>query len=202
MKKGGMIFEKQEMTRLWNDQNEQVPVTLLKLVPQEVIRKKTEEKDGYNAIVVGTGKKENKDKEKWQKVDYKYITEFKVTDEQMKEFDQGDELDLSFFESLESVSLTGYSKGKWFSGVIKKHGFSGGPESHGSHFHRGTGSIGNMKPKRVNKGHPMPGRDGNDKVTLKNVDIIDRIEDDEDELLAVKGSVPGSYGNYIKVKAK
>ncbi len=197
MNKGGLVFKKQEMTRLWDD-NKQVPVTLLKLLKQEVIRKKTNEKDGYSALVVGIGKKEL-DKEKWNKIKYKYITEFKVDAKDLDNYKEGDLLDKSILESVESVKLQWKSKWKWFAGVVKKYWFGWGPKTHGSKFHRGPGSIGNMNPKRVNKGHPLPGRMWTDKKTLKNVKVIDLIENDNEVLLAVKWSVPGSYGSYVKV---
>ena len=199
--KGGLILKKQEMTKFWID-DEFVPVTLLKLVPQEVVRHKIMEKDWYNAIVVGAEKKEL-NKEKGIKVFYKYSTEFKVEPQLFEVFKVGNSIDTSILKDVEKVTLIGKSKGKGFQGVIKRFNFSGWPETHGSQFHRHPGGIGNRKPRRVNKGHPLPGHMGNEKVTLNNVKIVDVIKlDNNEELVVVKGSVPGSYNSYVKLEIR
>lgn len=199
--KWGLILKKQEMTQLWvND--ELVPVTLLKLVPQEVVRHKVVSKDGYNALVVWAEKKElNKDK--GIKVRYKYMTEFKVDEDLLNRYQPGQILTLDVIpEDVEKVVLTGISKWKGFQGVVRRFGFSWGPETHGSQFHRHPWGIGNRKPRRVNKWHPLPWHMGLEKVTIKNVKIVDRFKLDNEELLAVKGSVPGWYGWYVKLEIR
>ncbi len=198
--KGWLILRKQEMTQFWiND--ELVPVTLLKVVPQEVVRHKVEEKDWYNAIVVGAEKKEL-NKEKWIKVKYKYMTEFKLPEDLLQQFKVWQILTLDVLGDVDVVTLIWRSKGKGFQWVIKRFGFSGGPATHGSQFHRHPGWIGNRKPRRVNKWHPLPGHMGSVRVTLKNVKIVDKIKLDNEELLVVKWSVPGSYNSFVKIEVR
>ncbi|UFX82788.1 50S ribosomal protein L3 [Candidatus Absconditicoccus praedator] len=198
MVKLGLLFRKQEMTRLWVDEK-LMPVTLLRLVPQQIIRKKTKDSDGYSALVVGAEKKEL-DKEKGIKEKYSHICEYKVDEEDLDSYQVGDFLDLSVLEDIQSVNIYGVSKGKGFQGAIKRHGFSRGPETHGSHFHRSPGSVGGMKPRRVIKGKKLPGRMGRDSIKLKNVPLVDKIALDEESLVAVKGSVPGAYNDLVKAK--
>ena len=125
-------------------------VTLLQIVPQEVVRYKTQEKDGYEAAVLGGGKKELQ-KEKGQKVSYGWMKEV-AADESFKEkFAAGSSVDISLLEGVQEVSLTGTSKGKGYQGAIKRFNLAGGPKTHGSKFHRHVGSLGNRKPRRTQK---------------------------------------------------
>ncbi|MBS8121872.1 50S ribosomal protein L3 [Candidatus Vampirococcus lugosii] len=195
-----MLLKKQEMTKLWID-GKHVPVTLLKLVPQEVIGHRTNEKDGYTAIIVGSEKKEF-DRKKGEKVKYSNVFEFRVCEDVLSNFGIGSVLDFSFLDGFDTVFLKGLTKGKGFQGVIKRHGFSRGPSSHGSHFHRRPGSIGGMKPRRVNKGKKLPGHMGVSNISLKNVKIINKYSFDNESLVAVKGSVPGYYGSLVKMELK
>ena len=196
--KGGLILKKQEMTQVWVD-DKLIPVTILKLVPQEVVRHKIVEKDGYNAIVVGADKKEF-NKEKGIKIKYRYMTEFKIDDESLFEkFGVGNVLTTDILENVEKVSITWKSKGKGFQWVIRRFGFAGGRATHGSQFHRHPGSIGNMKPRRVNKGHPLPGHMGLETVTIHNIPLVDIIKDEWEELVLLKWSIPGGRNNYVKL---
>jgi len=197
MNKGWIIFKKQEMTNLWiNDAF--VPVTLLKLIPQEIVRYKTSEKDWYTAAVVWAWKKEL-NKEKWVKVVYDYMTEFKVDEEFIAKYSQWTVLDLSLVDWVENVTLRGISKGKWYQWVVRRHNFAWGPASHGSKFHRRPWSLGNRKPRRVNKGHPLPGHMWLDQITLKNIKIVE-VFWNELQLVAVKGSVPWYYNSLLKLE--
>jgi len=196
--KGWLVLKKQEMTQIWVD-DKLVPVTILKLVPQEVVRHKLNDKDGYNAIVVGADKKElNKDK--GIKIKYKYMTEFKIDDDSLFEkFGVGNILSTDILENIEKVSITGISKWKGFQWVVRRFGFAGGRATHGSQFHRHPGSIGNMKPRRVNKWHPLPGHMWLETVTIHNIPIIDIIKDEWEELVLLKGSIPWARNNYVKL---
>lgn len=193
----GLILKKQEMTRLWVD-DKQVPVTLLKLIPQEIIRYKTLEKDGYTAVVVWADKKDLK-KDKWEKVEYKYVCEFPVSEEFAQNNKVWTLLDLSLLWDINEVTLNCITKWKWFQWVIRKFHWSLGPKTHWSKFHRWLGGIGNRKPRRVMKGKKFPWHMGVDNRTIKNVSIVDKFQLDNEVLVAVKGSVPWAYNNYVKV---
>ncbi len=195
--KGGIVLKKQEMTQVWID-DKLVPVTILRLVPQEVVRHKIFEKDWYNAILVWADKKEF-NKEKGIKIKYKYSTEFKVSEDLFEKFPVWTVLTTDILEGVEKVSITWKSKGKWFQWVIRRFGFAGGRATHGSQFHRHPGSIGNMKPRRVNKWHPLPGHMGLETVTIHNIPVVDIIKDEWEELVLLKGSVPGARNSYIKL---
>lgn len=197
MNKWWLILKKQEMTKLWiNDSH--VVVSLLKLVPQEIIRYKNIEKDWYVAAIVWTWKK-TLNKEKWIKEAYDMVTEFKIQDDFVVNHEAGSILDLSLLEGCDYISMSGISKWKGFQWVIRRHNFAWWPATHGSKFHRRPGSIGNRKPRRVNKWHPLPWHMGIEKVTLKNIKIVDRLVIDNESFIAVKWSVPGYYNSLLKV---
>lgn len=198
MNKGWIILKKKEMTRLWLD-DKHVVVTLLQIIPQEIVRYKTLEKDGYNAVVVGAEKKDLK-KEKGIKVAYSMMTEFKVTDEFSSAHAAGSVLDLSTLEGVTQLEIEGTSKGKGYQGAMKRFHLAGGPETHGSKFHRHIGSLGNRKPRRVQKGHPHAGHMGNETVTLKRMQIVNVFTLGSEQIVAVKGSIPGGYNGFIKAE--
>jgi len=190
LNKGGFLCIKQDMTELLVD-GKKIPVTLLKFLDQEIIRLKTTEKDGYNAIVVGAGKTE-KD---WN-VEYKYIKEFKV--DNVDNYNVGDKITMDVLSDVALVTLKGKTKGKGFQWVVKRFGFAGGPATHGSKFHRHPWGIGNRKPRRVNKNHPLPGHMGDENMTLKNVSIVATHNIDGEDIVVVKGSVPGSRNSLLR----
>jgi len=190
LNKGGFLCTKQDMTELLVD-GKKIPVTLLKFLDQEIIRLKTTEKDGYNAIVVGAGKTE-KD---WN-VEYKYIKEFKV--DNVDNYNVGDKITMDVLSDVGLVTLKGKTKGKGFQWVVKRFGFAGGPATHGSKFHRHPWGIGNRKPRRVNKNHPLPGHMGDENMTLKNVSIVATHNIDGEDIVVVKGSVPGSRNSLLR----
>ena len=190
LNKGGFLCIKQDMTELLVD-GKKIPVTLLKFLDQEIIRLKTTEKDGYNAIVVGAGKTE-KD---WN-VEYKYIKEFKV--DNVDNYNVGDKITMDVLSDVGLVTLKGKTKGKGFQWVVKRFGFAGGPATHGSKFHRHPWGIGNRKPRRVNKNHPLPGHMGDENMTLKNVSIVATHNIDGEDIVVVKGSVPGSRNSLLR----
>lgn len=189
----GIIGRKLGMTRVIQDDGRVIPVTVIKCSPNVVTQVKTADKDGYPALVLGFDalKKPKKNKKFYVK------KEFKLP-ESSEEFKVGEEVNVETFEEGSKVTVSGVSKGKGFQGVIKRHNFSRGPETHGSHHHREPGSIGACAaPGRVHKGKKMPGRMGTDKVTLRDKEIMHI--DKEDNLIAVKGSVPGAKNSVVTI---
>jgi len=185
---------------MWIDDNF-VPVTLVQLVPQEIVRYKTQEKDGYVSAVVGIGKKELK-KDKGQKISYQKMQEYKVDDAFVSAHEAGSLLDLTLLEGVNAVDVTGISKGKWFQGMVKKFHIKGGWATHGHKFTRTGWSKGNRKPRRTLKGHPHAGHMGTQKVTLKNIPVIDKIIKDNETLVVLKWSLPGSYNSLLTLTIK
>lgn len=178
------------MTRLIQDDGRVIPITVVQCDPNTITQVKTAEKDGYPAIVLGFNAYQKPSKNKV----FKHIKEFKV--EEGHEHKKDDQVTVESFEVEEIVNITGTSKGKGFQGGIKRHNFSRGPETHGSHHHREIGSIGACaKPGRVAKGKKMPGRMGSDKVTLKKIAIM--YVDAEKNLIGLRGSVPGARNSLI-----
>lgn len=194
------------MTQIFDKNGNVSIVTAIEAGPCTVIQVKDDKKDGYKALKVGFEDIEEKKINKPLKGEFdktkvspkRYLREIRV-DKFDKEYKPGDSLDAKIFKVGDKVKITGYSKGKGFSGVVKRHNFHRGKMSHGSHSHRIPGSIGMCAtPSRVLKGKKMPGRMGNKKVTIPRSEIIDIIEDKN--LILVKGGVPGSKGNYVFVK--
>jgi len=191
MTNGGILCIKQDMTSLLLE-NKMEAVTLLKFLDQEIIRLKTEEKDGYNAVVIGAVKKE-----KDGKISYRYIKEFKV--DTLEWYNVGDKISMEQLNNIDKVTIKTTTKGKGFQWVVKRFGFAGWPASHGSKFHRHPWGIGNRKPRRVNKNHPLPGHMWDKSITLKNVKIINTHKIWDDEIVVVKGSVPGARNSLIRM---
>ena len=200
MNKGWLIVAKKEMTKMWIEDNF-VPVTLVQLLPQEIVRYKTQEKDGYVSAVVGVAKKELK-KDKGQKITYKRMQEYKIDDSFVSGHEVGSVLDLALLEWVAQVDVTGIAKGKGFQGMVKKFHIKGGWATHGHKFTRTGWSKGNRKPRRTLKGHPHAGHMGTQQVTLKNIPIIDKIIKDNETLVVLKGSVPGAYNSLLTLTIK
>lgn len=192
----GRIARKVGMSRVFLPTGEAVPVTYLEVEPNIVVRVKTEEKDGYNAIVLGMCPKNWKSRKGKEHTRYVHQKEWKVPS--LDGFTPGSALSLDEFVPEGMLTIQGVSKGKGFQGVMKRHNFAGGPASHGSHFKREPGSIGmRTTPGRVLKGHPMAGRMGGDTMTLKNRAIV--AIDPSKHLIAVRGPVPGPQGAIVYV---
>jgi large subunit ribosomal protein L3 len=190
----GILGKKIGMTRLIQDDGRVIPVTVLLCEPNEITQVKTKGKDGYPAIVLGFSKLKKPSKTK----KFKSIREFKIDEKEEESFKKGDSITLESLKDSDKVTIISYSKGKGFQGVIKRHNFSRGPESHGSHHHREPGSVGACaKPGRVNKGKKLPGRMGVKRISLKaKVALIDTSKN----LLALTGAVPGPNGTMVIVK--
>lgn len=189
----GIIGKKLGMSQIIQDDGRVIPVTFVKCEPNTVLQIKTQERDGYPAIVLGFDAYKNPSKN--QK--FKAVKEFRV--ETTEGYQKGQSIDLSTLSSDTLVTVTSTSKGKGYQGVVKRHGFSGGPASHGSHFHREPGSIGmRAKPGKTIKGKRMAGHMGSETVTLRNRPLV-MIAADKN-LVAIHGSVPGANGSYVYIK--
>lgn len=200
-----MIGKKLGMTQLFDEDGTVVPVTVIEMEPQIVVQKKTVETDGYNAIQVASGAVKEKKVNKPMKghfdkagVDYrKHLREFRTDD--VDKYNVGDEIKVDIFAAGDKVDVTGKSKGKGTAGVIKRHHFGRGRETHGSKFHRMPGGMGAASyPGKVWKGHRMAGKMGNERVTVQNLEVI-RV-DVETGVLLVKGAIPGPKKGLVAVK--
>ncbi|MCF8146391.1 MAG: 50S ribosomal protein L3 [Deltaproteobacteria bacterium] len=192
------------MTSYFLEEGKSVPATVLKIGPCVVVQKKTREKEGYNALQIGFGPKKESRVNKPLKGHFKAVgdryfsqlREVKVDDPEA--FQLGDEIRSDIFTIGESVHVRGISKGRGFSGVMKRWGFSGGKATHGSRSHRIPGSIGACAtPGKVQKGRKMPGRMGNQNVTIKNLQVIDVRP--EMDLVLVRGAVPGTTNSFLEI---
>lgn len=192
------------MTSYFLEEGKSVPATVLKIGPCVVVQKKTREKEGYNALQIGFGPKKESRVNKPLKGHFKAVgdryfsqlREVKVDDPEA--FQLGDEIRSDIFTIGESVNVRGISKGRGFSGVMKRWGFSGGKATHGSRSHRIPGSIGACAtPGKVQKGRKMPGRMGNQNITIKNLQVIDVRP--EMDLVLVRGAVPGTTNSFLEI---
>lgn len=190
----GLIAKKVGMSRAFLPSGEAVPVTYLEVEPNVIVRVKTKEKDGYNAVVLGVGKKPWKSRKGKENVRYSAQKEWKV--ESLEGFEAGKALTVEAVVPESLVTIQSVSKGKGFQGVMRRWHFGGGPGSHGSHFKREPGSVGmRTSPGRILPGHHMAGHMGHDQVTIRNRSVIS--VDAEKGLLAVKGPVPGPNGARV-----
>ncbi len=199
-----LFGKKLGMMRYFIDEGKSVPVTVLKIGPCVVIQKKNSEKDGYNAIQVGYNPKKNGRVNKPLQGHFRHVggrcfahlKEIHVDDPDA--FELGQEIKSDIFSVGDLVHVRGISKGRGFTGVIKRWGFSGGRKTHGSRSHRIPGSIGcSATPGRVQKGKKLPGRMGCQHVTIKNLRVVD-IRPEMDVVL-VSGAVPGSSEGLVEI---
>lgn len=189
------------MTQIFTDEGVVVPVTVIKTSPNVVTQVKTQEKDGYQAIQIGFGEKKAKNISKPIRGhikdlgNFSTLKEFKVAGE----FQLGDKIEITSFNEGDIVMVSAISKGKGFQGVVKRHGFKGGRRSHGQkHSEREPGSIGSGGIQRVFKGLRMAGRMGADRVTVKGLKIAKL--DASNNLIYIKGAVPGRRGTLVEIK--
>lgn len=193
------------MTQLFDESDRLLAVTVIKAEPNTVCQVKTAETDGYNAVQLGFGdikpQKVNKPMAghfaKQGVEARRYLREVRV--ENGADHALGEQMTVAAFAEVKNVDVTGTSKGKGFAGVMKRHGFAGGPGGHGSHFHRAPGSVGMCAtPSRVFKGVRLPGHMGCDTVTVKNLEVV-RV-DEELDLILVKGAIPGGKNGIVRVR--
>src|SRR6476660_4248474 len=200
----GILGRKIGMTQVFAENGELIPVTVIAANQNVVLQKKTTETDGYNAIQLGfedkreklTNKPEQGHTAKASTTPKRFIRE--IRDADVDGLEVGQEVKVEVFAAGEIVDVTGISKGKGFQGVIKRHGQSRGPMSHGSRYHRRPGSMGPVAPNRVFKGKKLAGRMGGDQVTIQNLEIVQ--VDAERNLLLVKGNVPGAKKSLVVVQ--
>jgi len=193
-----ILGRKIEMSQIFDDKGNIIPVTLVEAGPCFITQIKNNEKDGYTAIQIGFEKitKKNKIKKTMKGKEYKVLREYRAESPKNK---IGDEIKISIFEPGTKVKISGISKGKGFAGGVKRHGFKDRAKAHGSKDMRKIGSTGSRWPQRVVKGKKMPGRMGTDRITTKNLEII-KI-DEQNNVLAVKGAVPGHRGTLVEIMA-
>jgi len=184
------------MSQIFDEKGNVVPLTFVEAGPCEVTQIKNEEKDEYKAIQIGFKKlKKEKIKKSLKARPFKYVREFRKFSTDLK---VGDKIDVSIFQPGDKVKVTSISKGKGFQGAVKRWGFSGMGSSHGvKHEHRTLGSVGCAFPQRVIKGKKMPGRMGNKKVTVKNLEIVS--VDKKNNLLGIRGAIAGRKGSLLKI---
>ena len=201
----GILGKKIGMTQVFNAEGQVVPVTLVKAGPCIVTQRKTPATDGYDAVQLGLveyAKKANKPAAahlaKSNAEGVKFLREFHLG-QGTDDLKQGDRVLADEFKPRDVVDVIGTSKGRGFAGLVKRHHFRGGPATHGSMFHRAAGSIGASSfPSRVFPGMKMAGRMGTEQVTVRNLEIIS--VDAEDNVIAVKGAIPGPNGGYVMVR--
>ena len=193
------------MTQIFGENGVAIPVTAIEAMPLTVVAKKTQDKDGYNAIVVSFGDIKEKNANKPHKGIFekagvevqKYLKEIKV--ENVDEYEVGSKITVEAFEQNDKVDVQGTSKGKGFQGVIKRHGQHRGPMGHGSMYHRRPGSMGSTTtPGRVFKGKKLPGHMGSQTSTILNLDVV-KVDTDKNVIL-VKGSIPGAKKSIVRVR--
>ncbi len=204
----GMIGRKVGMTRVFSEEGTAIPVTVLEVGPCTVLQKKSEEREGYNAVQLGFGEKPFKRltqpeqghvKKAGLSHGFYLIREFHV--DNLDEFEIGQVLTLNDMQVRQLVDIIGVSKGRGFQGTVRRHGFHRGRMGHGSKHHRQMGSIGQSAyPSKIIKGKRMPGRMGGKRCTVKNSMVVDVRP--EDNLILVKGAVPGAVNQFVCVRFK
>jgi len=190
------------MSQIFDKEGKVIPLTWVEAGPCIITQIKTKEKDGYEAIQLGFIKKKlRKIKKSERGKDFKFLKEFQGISQKDQKFKKGEKIDVTFFSEGDRVKISGLSKGKGFQGVVKRWGFSGLPKTHGTkHMLRMPGSIGQSGPERVFKGKKMAGRTGYKRVTAKNLEIV-KI-DPNNNLLGIKGAVPGRKGTVLEIQSQ
>jgi large subunit ribosomal protein L3 len=201
----GLIGKKVGMTRIFDGEGMQIPVTVIEAGPCPVVQVKSLDRDGYQAVQVGYGAQMAKRATRAEtghaataglETTPRLMREFRIREEEA--YEVGQQLTVALFEAGDLVKVTGNSKGRGFQGVVKRHGFRGRPGSHGHPMSRNPGSIGpGTNPSRVIKGKKMPGRMGGTRTTIRNLEVV-RV-DGERNLLFVKGGVPGARNGYVLI---
>jgi large subunit ribosomal protein L3 len=200
----GLIGKKLGMTQIFDESGNQVPVTVIEAGPCSVLDVRTPQKNGYAAVSLGFEKKDLKKVNKPQRgffekagdSAYRVIREFRVSADEIDQFEPGQIIGADLFKIGDIVNVAGRSKGKGFTGVVKRWGFAGGKKTHGSRFHRAPGAIGMCAdPARTLKGSRMAGHAGDARATAKNLTVLD--VKPERNLILVKGAIPGARGGIV-----
>lgn len=203
--KKGILGRKLGMTQVFTKSGKLIPVTVIEVEPNVVTQIKTMENDGYEAIQLGFDTKREKlatkasvgITNKANTTPKRFFKEIRGVD--VNNYSLGQEIKVDIFEEGEVIDVTGTTKGKGFQGVIKRHGQSTGPMGHGSHYHRGPGSMGTMRPMRVFKGKKLPGHMGTLTVTVQNLEVV--MVDVENNCILIKGNVPGPKKSLVIIKS-
>ena len=192
-----LLTQKIGMTRVISESGQFVPVTVLQVPTNSVLQVKTPEKDGYSAAVVGVLPRAKKSIKNVGNR-FRLIREFRL---EGGEIEKGAEISVADFADVKKVKITGTSKGRGFAGVIKRHNFQRGRETHGSTHHREPGSVGMCaKPGRILKGKKLPGHYGAERVSRRRVEVVS--VDAENNLILIKGAVPGAPKGFVLVSAE
>ena len=203
--KKGILGRKIGMTEKFTRDGKVIPVTVVEIEPNVITQIKTVESDGYNAVQLAIVDKKEKNATKAEighakkagVAPKRFLKEIRV--ESVDGYTLGSTIAADTFEVGEKVDVTGTSKGKGYQGVIKRHGQSRGPETHGSRYHRRPGSLGTMRPMRVMKGKKLAGHMGSETVTIQNLEIIEVCL--EDNYILVSGNIPGPKGSLVLIKS-
>ena len=203
----GLIGRKLGMTQVFDDGGKVVPVTVVEAGPCPIVQLRTQDRDGYSAVQVGFGEK-RKSRVRKPEVGHfaragvsvlQHLKEFRVEDPEG--FELGQELNVEMFEAGDRVAVTGRSKGRGFAGVVKRHGMKGGSQTHGCMSKRTPGSLGAASyPARVFKGRRLAGHMGDERVTVRNLEVV-RV-DAEKNVLLVRGAVPGPRNGIVMIRKK
>jgi large subunit ribosomal protein L3 len=202
-----VLGTKEQMTQVYDQEGVAYPATILRVAPHKVTQVKTTETDGYESVQVASGEQKEHRVSKAKKGHlggaFKYVKEFRPRanrKETTEGYEKGGGFDVSTFEAGDVVTVSAISKGKGFQGAVKRHGFSGGPKTHGNkHHERAPGSIGATGPNRVFKGTRMAGRMGNNRVTVKNLKVLEVNRDKN--ILLISGAVPGRRGTVVEIRS-
>ncbi len=207
MTETGLIARKVGMTRMVDANGDMIPVTLLQVEDQKITKVLTPERDGYHGVQVGYFQKQEKnltkaDLQRLRKAgvedNYSRFVEIR-TPGPLEHYEIGKSLSVSLLEGIQSVDVTGYTKGRGYQGSVKRWGTAIGRMTHGSRFHRRPGSLGqNSTPARVYKNKKMPGQTGVEKTTIKNLVVVDI--DMDQQVIALRGSVPGNRHGYLEIR--
>ncbi len=199
-----LLGQKKAMTQIFQDDGVVVPVTVVQAQPNMVLQLRTPDKNGYQAVQLGYGKKSPRRVSKpqtkaWgQAGPFRWVREFRT--DTTEGYEPGKTIDVSVFTAGDRVRVTGTSKGRGFAGVVKRHHFSGAPASHGhKHDLRAPGSIGATFPQHVLKGTRMAGRMGNARVTTRNLTVV-AVKPETNELL-IKGTIPGAQNGLVMIQS-
>lgn len=201
-----LLGEKIGMTQVFDSEGRSYPATVVKTGSAVITQVKTLEKDGYCAIQIGYGEIKPKSVNKPQIGHFKnlspvrFLKEVKISPEEISKFKTGDKIELDVFSEGDKINVSATSKSKGFQGVVKRHGFSGGPRTHGQkHSEREAGSIGGggRAGGRVVKGMRMAGRTGGDRITVKNLSIV--AIKPEENYVVIGGAIPGRKGTFVEV---
>ncbi len=202
-----ILAKKLEMSQIFDEKGNIVPVTLVEAGPCFVTQVRTEEKDKYTAVQIGFGENRHINKpekghlkkaisDKSQVTSLKFLKEFRAENSELK---TGDEIKADVFTEGDKIKVSGFSIGRGFQGVVKRHNFGGASATHGTkHAHRQPGSIGSTFPERVPKGRRMAGHMGNARITVSGLKIAK--VDAENNILAIKGAVPGKRGTLLEIQ--